>query len=67
MIDFNWSEFKVEIGVGEEESIDEKVEEGSNFDERKIVIKLDREKYSKVRARYEELGKEKYLDELVNL
>lgn len=67
MIDFNWSEFKVEIGVGEEEGIDEKVEEGSNFDERKIVIKLDRENYSKVRARYEELGKEKYLDKLVNL
>jgi hypothetical protein len=66
LFNFDWEEYKVEFGGGaeDEEGI---VEEENLLGDRRLIIKVLEEDYNKIKQRYEELGKKKFVGRIVNI
>jgi ParB/RepB/Spo0J family partition protein len=66
LFNFDWEEYKVEFGGGveDEEGI---VEEENLLGDRRLIIKVLEEDYNKIKQRYEELGKKKFIGRIVNI
>lgn len=65
LFDFSWEEYKVEVEEGDEEEVEEVTDEGDILEEKKLVVTVLVDDYVKIKKRYDDVGKKKFIESLV--